>query len=421
MSKKNTQSVKLWTKDFTILTVGSMISMLGSAFSSFAVCLMVLEFTKSTFLYALFNVIYMLPNAIVPMICGPFLDRFSRKKTIYFLDFLTAALYLLMAVVIHIITFDYTIVALGCLLLGTINSIYLVAYDSLYPMLLSEGNYSKGYSVASTIETLALVMVPLSAFAYNSIGIVPIFIINAISYFIAAVFETQISTKETYIDKQNDAHKDDKKSMGGQLVSDFREGMKYLKAEPGLLLISAFFIVLSFSTGAANSITLPYFKERYLEIGEYLFMIVWAGKAIGRALGGAIHYKWKVPPKAKWLIALIAGVGTALFDGVYLFLPLAFMVVLFFLSGIMGTTAYNVRISGTQQYVPDEKKGRFNGTFNTLTTLGTIVGQLSAGALAEVISIRIVILIYMLFTALCAVMFIGAGKKKIVPIYNVEG
>ena len=43
--------------------------------------------------------------------------------------------------------------AVGCFIIGTINSVYMVAYESFYPMLITEGNYSKAYSIASVLET----------------------------------------------------------------------------------------------------------------------------------------------------------------------------------------------------------------------------------------------------------------------------
>ena len=45
--------------------------------------------------------------------------------------------------------------------------------------------------------------------------------------------------------------------------------------------------------------------------------------------------------------------------------------------------SYTIRISATQSYVPDEKKGRFNGAFNMLNTVGSFTGNLLAGALVE--------------------------------------
>ncbi len=96
MKSKNS----LWTRDFTIITVGSVVSMLGNALSGFAMSLLVLDYTKSSTLYALYMFLYTLPQVAVPMLSGPFLDRFSRKKVVYMLDFLSAAIYLSMGVLL---------------------------------------------------------------------------------------------------------------------------------------------------------------------------------------------------------------------------------------------------------------------------------------------------------------------------------
>lgn len=41
----------LWTRDFTIITLGSVISMLGNSMSGFALSLLVLDYTGSNLLY----------------------------------------------------------------------------------------------------------------------------------------------------------------------------------------------------------------------------------------------------------------------------------------------------------------------------------------------------------------------------------
>ena len=90
----------LWTRDFTIITLGSVVSMLGATLSSFAMDLMVLDYTGSTLLFAVYNILFMLPHALAPILIGPFLDRFSRKKTIYTLDFITAGMFALLALLL---------------------------------------------------------------------------------------------------------------------------------------------------------------------------------------------------------------------------------------------------------------------------------------------------------------------------------
>ena len=84
----------LWTRDFTIITVGSVVSMFGNALSGFAMSLMVLDFTESTMLYAIYLAAFTVPQIIMPIFSGAILDRFSRKRTIYTLDFLSSILYL---------------------------------------------------------------------------------------------------------------------------------------------------------------------------------------------------------------------------------------------------------------------------------------------------------------------------------------
>lgn len=133
----------LWTRDFTILTLGTVISMLGNSIAGFSIGLLVLDYTGSTFLYALFAVTYNLPKIIMPFIAGPYVDRFSRKKIIYTLDFISGFLFLAFYFLVSYNIFNYPAFLGICLIIGFIDSIYMVAYDSFYPTLISEGNFLK--------------------------------------------------------------------------------------------------------------------------------------------------------------------------------------------------------------------------------------------------------------------------------------
>ena len=127
----------------------------------------------------------------------------------------------------------------------------------------------------------------------------------------------------------------------------------------------------------------------------------------GRAIGGGIHYKIKLPVQHKYSIALMVYVVISLCEGFYLYCPLPVMMVSCFLTGILGVTSYTIRISATQSYVPDEKKGRFNGAFNMLNTVGSFTGNLLAGALVAFLPVRGVLTGFMLVTAAAAVVVIG--------------
>ncbi len=90
----------LWTRDFTFITLGSVVSMFGNAMSGFAMSLMVLDISGSTLLYSIYLAMFTLPQLFMPVLSGALLDRFSRKKTIYLLDFFSAFLYIFMALML---------------------------------------------------------------------------------------------------------------------------------------------------------------------------------------------------------------------------------------------------------------------------------------------------------------------------------
>lgn len=415
---KNQQTNPLWTKDFTIITLGSAVSMIGNAMCGFAMSLLVLDYTKSTFLYAIYLAVYNLPQIIVPMFSGAVLDRFSRKKTIYTLDFISACLYTLASFVLSYHWFSFPVLALFCFLIGTINSIYTVAYQSFYPLLITEGNYSKAYSISSFLETVSMIMIPVATFAYNLLGAAPLFAINAASFLIAAIMETQITAKENYIEIQQKNHTGSG-SFKNQMLTDLKEGLDYLKQEKGLKAVTCYFTLLSVAYGVSTVISLPYFKSNYPN-GEYVYILVWGMSVIGRSLGSLIHYRFKFPAKHKYNAALTVYILSAVAEGIYLYFHVPAMMIIFFAAGLLSVTSYTIRISATQNYVPDEKKGRFNGIFNMLNTGGSLLGELLAGILTIRFAPRLVLAVFMGMNAIFAVLIIGGNKKAVSDIYNQE-
>lgn len=401
----------LWTRDFTILTFGSVISMLGNSIAGFAIGLLVLDYTGSTFLYALFAVTYNLPKIIMPFIAGPYVDRFSRKRIIYSLDFLSGALFLGFYFLLTNGIFNYPVFLLICLIIGSIDSIYIVAYDSFYPTLISDGNFTKAYSISSMIYPLAAFMVPVAAYFYENIGLEPLFLFNAITFFIAAVFETQIKARDTHVTEKP------AKYNFKQYKSDFNDGVNFIKCEKGLLVITSYFFVFSLVGSVSGTLIMPYFKSTP-HLGVILYTYVMGCGVLGRLIGGMVHYKFKYPTNKKFAIALTVYIVSSIIEGSYLFFPIILMMIVNFIAGMLTVTSYNIRISSTQNYVPNELRGRFNGTFQMILTFGGIIGQLSAGALGEFLPIRPLILISNIFCIFAAVGIMYKGRKHVKIIYN---
>ena len=414
MKKENTNP--LWTRDFTIITLGSVVSMVGNSLSGFAMSLMVLDYTSSSLFYAIYIMVFTLPQLIVPVFSGAILDRFSRKKTIYTLDYISSILYLTVGLLLFNGWFNYPLFALFVFILGSIQSIYQVAYQSFYPMLISEGNFSKAYSVASMLESVTVFIVPVSTLVYNVFGIGPLMLANALCFFIAATVETRIKTEEKYVTDQKAT---EEKNKIHQMLSDTKRGFEYLWQEKGLFFIALYFLFSSISGGASNVIYLPYMKANFAH-GEYYYLLFGGFMMLGRVITSSWHYRNKLPVNKKFLITFIVYTTLSLINGALLYMLLTIMFILGFIQGCMGVTSYTIRISATQSYVPDEKKGRFNGAFNMLSVLGCLIGEGIAGVLSELMDMRLVVVLVEVVVFASAVLIMGGGRKSVAPIYNRE-
>ena len=414
---------KLWTYDFTVITIGSLISMVGSSMAGFSISLLVLDYTGSTFLYMLFNVCYQLPLLFMPLIAGPYLDRMSRKKVIYWLDFLSAGLFFLMFLVLRAGWFSYLFLLASNTFYGAINSVYAVAYDSFYPNLITEGNSQRAYAVSSMLWPLASIMMPVAAAVYEALdSAVPIFAANAACFFLAACFERTIRCRETHMAS---APPPDSAGKLRQYARDFREGLAYIRGEKGLLCIALYFTALNLCSGADNLI-LPFFRSHPQRFAAWpvaavtLYAIVSNFEVAGRLVGGMVQYKVRIPPERKFLAALAAYAAIDAIGSLRLFLPIPLMAAAFFVQGMLGVTSYTIRTTATQAYVPDTMRARFNGAFEMMTSLGTVAGSLLVGTLAEVFPERAVIVGIYAVVLLSVYLFIYRGRAHVADVYNRE-
>ena len=411
-----TEQKKLWTKDFTILTIGTVISMLGNAVAGFAIGLLVLDKTDSVLLYATFMICYSLPRVLLPMVAGPYLDRFSRKRVIYSLDFLSAALYAVFFLLLLRGFFNYTVYLLLSMVIGSIDSIYSVAYDSFYPVLIAEGNFTRAYSISSLIYPLSTaIMVPIAGLCYKTIGLAPLFLFNAFTFLVAAIFETQIRAAEPHTEANACA-----RFNGSQFLRDLKDGFAYLSRERGLSTITWFFFVMMLTSSVCLTLALPYFKGLTGVDGVMQYTFVMGANTIGRLVGGGVHYFFRYPAHKKYNIALLVYIVISIIDGAYLFFPFWIMLVFMFIEGMLGVTSYNIRISSTQNYLPDEMRGRFNGLFQMLSILGTIIGQVIAGAIGDALPIRWVVAVSMGVFLLSVFFIVMPNGESVKKIYNTN-
>ena len=78
--KRNRSGPRLWTKDFSCITIATVLSAIGGEAMNLPISLLVFDETKSTLLSALILVCGMLPDMILPILVAPLIDKGGKKK-----------------------------------------------------------------------------------------------------------------------------------------------------------------------------------------------------------------------------------------------------------------------------------------------------------------------------------------------------
>ena len=447
--KTKSKAPKLWGKNFTILTLGSFVSMLGNSVSGYIISLMTFDMTGSVFLFSVFTVSFYLPKMLFSMFAGAYMDHFSRKRVIYTLDFTSAFLY---GIIFFILFFGfnfYWLFLILVLIVGSINGIYEVAFNSLFPNTISKDVYSKAYAVSSMIQPLALCMIPVASLIYYNVGsAAPLFIFNVIAFLTAAIFETRMDCPEGHIDT------DEKKLTFASYKEDIKEGFRYTASDKGLFAITLYFCVMNFASGAYGTLALPFFKsspehfagasnqfpllfsltDKMGSVGdslqgvlEYLcadtatlYTFVMAFGVAGRLLGGVFQYRLKYSRKMRFTLSVICCVLIGILDMIMLYLPARFIMLCCLLTGMLSIAVYNIRLSTTQAYVPDIKRARFVSFVEMMFAGGNILGQIFSGILGEFIHGRFIISAFNNINIIMLFAVIVGNAKSVKNIYNIE-
>lgn len=349
----------LWTRDFTLITLGTVISSIGGVALNFALSLVVFDQTSSTLLSSLVMVCSMLPGTLVPVLAAPLVDRWDRKKLIVGLDYFSGALMLLVAFW-SARGFSYGLYLGFSLVSGCVSAVYSLAYDALYPDLIPPGFAQKGYSVSSLIyPSVTALFTPLASVVYMAWGIEVIFAAEGLALLGAATFECFIRSPHTV-----------QPAQGGTLrarlaayKSDLFAGVRYLKGEKGILGIYSYMAVTNASATGVGLMTMAHFQSTP-GLGAGLYSLLLSAETVGRTVGGVVHYLFKIPPKTRYRLTVTVYQLYEACDAALLFLAWPLMLAVRFLCGFMGVNTATLRTAAVQNYLPPDMRARVNALFS---------------------------------------------------------
>lgn len=400
----------LWTKNFTIITLGTVISAIGGVAMGFALSFVVFDNTGSTLMMALFAAASSLPGIILPVLLSPYLDNFRRKPVIVGLDYLSAVIYLLFGLYLLKHSFSLPLYLLFSLACGSIGSVYNLAYESLYPNLIPEGFAQKGYTVSGMLyPTVTMVMTPVASILYTRLGLGVLCIGEGLLLAAAASVETQIKVEEHT--------KPGGKFSFGDYIGDFKEGFRYLKKEKGLLRIYGYMPITQGISQASEPLIRAWFRTAP-GLNLTMYALFTTAEFIGRTIGGLVHYKFEIPPEKRFSLAYLVYVTYNIMDTVLLWLGFPLMLVNRGICGFLGINSATLRASSVQNYLPDNMRAKVNAVFNMLYALVPTLLTLAVGALGEMMDYRLCVTLVSAAGLLPCYLIMWRGREDVKKVYN---
>lgn len=400
----------LWTKNFTIITVGTIISAIGGTAMSFAMSFIVFDNSQSTLLAGIFSAVSLIPAMILPVVVSPYLDRFRRKPVIVGLDFLDGILYLIFAVYLMNQPFSYPVYMIFSLIISTTGTIYSLAYNSFYPNLIEEGFAQKGYTVSGMIyPTVMVIVTPIAGFLYTKWGIAVICLLEGILLLVAAALETQIRVAERCEGKGKFSVK--------EYVGDLKEGFQYLKQEKGLRRIYTYMSITQGVSQGNTSLIIAFFQTTQ-GLGTTLYAWFTVAEFVGRTIGGVIHYRFEIKPEKRFKFAYMVYQVYNFMDGILLFLGYPLMLLNRAICGFLGINSATLRESSVQNYIPDDKRAKLNGVFQALMSLSGLICYPLIGSLGEIFSYPTALAITSAIGIILCYLIMYQKRNEIKEIYN---
>lgn len=378
---------KLFSKDFTLVVIGQIISLFGNAAIRFALPLYLLNLTGSSALYGTVTACAFIPAILLSPLGGIVADRVNKRNVMVVLDFFTAAV---------ILTFALLMKGDNLLLLLTVTMMLLYGIAGAYqpsvqasiPALVDQDNYMAANSIINIISSFSSLTGPvLGGILYSAYGLEPVLWICMVCFVLSAVMEIFIK-----IPFQRQSSERGFLSTAGR---DFAESIRFIRREKPvigkvLLMVCGINLFLS----AMIMVGLPYLVTEVLDLEPsqanrlygYAEGALAAGGLAGGICAGIFRGKLAVHRSGK-LVAACAlsvfpmGVGLRLFSsGVvnYVIITLCSFAIMVF------STIFTVQMmSFTQAETPQNLIGKVIAVILTVSMCAQPLGNALYGVLFE--------------------------------------
>lgn len=367
-------------RNFRLYYLGQLVSLNGTWMQSVAQSWLVYRLTGSGMMLGLVGAFTLLPNLLFGIYGGWLADRFARRRLLIIVQ----ALAMIQAILLGILTVSGWVQAwhilLLALVLGLVQAVETPVRQSFISQLVPREDLHNAIALNSSMFHLARFIGPAIAGVLVAwVGEGPVFLINAIS-FIAVMLSLFVLQLPDTVGTGNN-----QRGLTG-LWSGLHYAREHRLTRTLLVMVATVSLL-----GSAMVVLMPVFVAQVYAHGPQTLGIFMGMLGAGSLLGALLlagNRDFRLLERRIALAALCIGVGLMLFAINQWYVA---ALVILFVIGLTSTTVFSSSNALIQLAVPDHLRGRVMALF-TVSLHGMIsIGQLILGALADVISVSLIV------------------------------
>ena len=365
-------------RNFALLWFAGFISTTGDWALNVALPFYVYQMTGSALATSLMFMARTLPGVLLGSVAGVFVDRWDRKKTMVVVNLLATLLVLLMLTVKSI---EWLwVVYLVALVESALMQFFTPAEKALLPRLVDEKHLVTANSLSALNINLGMLIGPAIGGALMGLtGLTSVVLFDSASYLIAGVMIFLIAWSPDMTVKQSESPSPFKTWSG--IWKDWLDGLKLVKNNRLITTIFVAVAIAMLGEGIIQALLVLFvnlLKGGALEFG-WLLTLRGLGGLLGGLIFGQIGTMMKPQRIFPWTLVGIGSLLLVMFNFPVLLLALITLCI----TGILAVGASATSTTMLQNGVSNGYRGRIFGVFGMIAALMTLLGQGSAGALAD--------------------------------------
>lgn len=366
-------------KNFIKIYLGQGVSQLTSSILQMAIVWYLIAQTNSALVIALSGIVGFLPQGILGVFIGPFIDRYNRKKIMIISDLVIATASLSLTIVGMFGEISTLIIMIVLFVRSIGTAFHTPSLNAIIPTIVSKEELDKYSGYGQTLQSISLLLSPVLASLFFSVWkIEQIVFLDVIGALIGVWTLLIVDVPQNKIGKIEKF----------KFIKEVKEGIKILKEERlfRFMLLGAIFSLVYIPIFVLYPmITLSYFVKStwYAGLVEVIF-------GVGMLLGSVILGKFGAGKNK----ILSVGISCSMIGGVLLcsgILNKNMFVYFVILSAILGlvTPFYQgIQIVVFQERIANEYLGRVMSLINGMMAIATPIGIGISGVFSEKIGLE---------------------------------